>query len=202
MTMRDIPQTVLALRGSDGFSRDLWRSAGVWSRSSRARSCCKNRYLVTLTFAPLERNRGSRAQTHKNSMVFVNFCPRPRPMIARQPQMLQMSAVETGQMSSVETGQMSAVGTGQTAAVETRQMSSAETRHMYTGKTGRCPVSLFYICLVSTADICPVSAADICPVSTADICPVSTEDIYPVSTEDRAAAGRRPAAVLSSVETG
>ena len=59
-----------------------------------------------------------------------------------------------------------------------------------------------YICLVSTEDICPVSAADICPVSTADICPVSTEDIYPVSTEDLTAAGRRPAAVLSSVETG
>ena len=35
-----------------------------------ARSCCKNRYLVTLTFATLERNRGSRAQTHKNSMLF------------------------------------------------------------------------------------------------------------------------------------
>ena len=61
---------MLALRGSDGFSRDPWRVAGVWSRSSRARSCCKNRYLVTLTFAPLERNRGSRPQTHKNSMVF------------------------------------------------------------------------------------------------------------------------------------
>ena len=30
-----------------------------------------------------------------------------RAMIARQPQMLQMSAVETGQMSSVETRQMS-----------------------------------------------------------------------------------------------
>ena len=73
-----IPQTVLALRGSDGFSRDLWRQSGVNARSSRARSCCKNRYLVTLTFAPLEWNRGSRAQTHKNSMVFVNFCPGPR----------------------------------------------------------------------------------------------------------------------------
>ena len=57
------------------------------------------------------------------------------------------------------------------------------------------------ICLVSTADICPGSAADICPVSTADICAVSTEAIYPVSTEDRMAAGRRPAAVMSSVET-
>ena len=40
-------------------------------------------------------------------------------MIARQPQMLQMSAVETGQMSSVETGQMSAAETGQMSAVET-----------------------------------------------------------------------------------
>ena len=56
--------------------------------------------------------------------------------------------------------------------------------------------------VLATEDICPVSAADMCPVSTADICPVSTEDIYPVSTEDRAAAGRRPAAVLSSIETG
>ena len=60
----------------------------------------------------------------------------------------------------------------------------------------------FNICLVSTADICPVSAADICPVSTADICPVSIEDIYPVSTEDIPAAGWRPTAVASSVETG
>ena len=55
---------------------------------------------------------------------------------------------------------------------------------------------------LATEDICPVSAADICPVSTAAICPVSTEDIYPVSTEDGTAAGRRPAAVMSFVETG
>ena len=55
---------------------------------------------------------------------------------------------------------------------------------------------------VATEDICPVSAADICPVSPADICRVSTEDIYPVSTEDGTAAGLRPAAVMSSVETG
>ena len=56
--------------------------------------------------------------------------------------------------------------------------------------------------VLATEDICPVSAADICPVSTADICPVPTEDIYPVSTADKTAAGRRPAAVMSSVETG
>ena len=159
-----VPQTVLALRGSDGFSRDLWRRAGVNPRSLDARSCCKNRYLVTLTFAPLERNRGSRAQTQKNSMVFVTFVL-GRAMIARQPQTPQMSAVETGQMSSVETGQMSAVETGQMSAVETRQMSSAETRQMSTSKTGRGPVSLFYICLVSAEDICLASTADICPVS-------------------------------------
>ena len=73
---------------------------------------------------------------------------------------------------------------------------------MSTIATGLRPVLILYICLVSTADICPVSEADLCPVSTADICPVSTEDIYPVSTEDITAAGRRPAAVLSSVETG
>ena len=45
-------------------------------------------------------------------------------MIARQPGMLQMSAVETGQMSSVEIGQMSAFETGQMSAAETRQMSA------------------------------------------------------------------------------
>ena len=55
---------------------------------------------------------------------------------------------------------------------------------------------------LATEDICLVSAADICPVSIADICPVTTEDIYPGSTEDRTAAGRHPAAVMSSVETG
>ena len=55
---------------------------------------------------------------------------------------------------------------------------------------------------LATEDICPVSAADICPVSTADICLVSTGDIYPVSTEDGTAAGLRPAAVMSSAETG
>ena len=47
-------------------------------------------------------------------------------MIARQPQMLQMSAVETGQMSAVETGQMSAAETGQMSAVETRQMLKSQ----------------------------------------------------------------------------
>ena len=50
--------------------------------------------------------------------------------------------------------------------------------------------------------VCSSSTADICAASTEDIYPVSTEDIYPVSTEDETAAGRRPAAVMSSVETG
>ena len=81
-------------------------------------------------------------------------------------------------------------------------MSAVETRQMYSFKTGQGPVAIVDICLVSTADICPVSAADICPVLTADICPVSTEDIYPVSTGHITAAGRRPAPVPSSVETG
>ena len=80
--------------------------------------------------------------------------------------------------------------------------SDVETRQMYSIQTGQRPVAIVDICLVSTADICPVSAADISPVSTADICPVSTEDINPVATEDITAAGRRPAAVWSSVETG
>ena len=59
-------------------------------------------------------------------------------MIARQPQTLQMSAVERGQMSSVETGQMSAVETGQMSAAETGQMSS---------------VARPDICLVSTHNV-------------------------------------------------
>ncbi len=76
--MQFIPQTLLALRGSDGFSRDLWRQPGVNARSLGARSCCKYAYKVTPTFAPLTRNTWSRAQIQKNSMFFVNFCPRPR----------------------------------------------------------------------------------------------------------------------------
>ena len=35
---QSIPKTVLALRGSDGFSKDLWIRAGVSARSSGARS--------------------------------------------------------------------------------------------------------------------------------------------------------------------
>ena len=68
-----VPQTVLALRGSDGFSRDLWSESGVNPRGSSARSHCKNAYLVTLTFATLEPEGWSRAQTHKNSLILVNF---------------------------------------------------------------------------------------------------------------------------------
>ena len=71
-----------------------------------------------------------------------------------------------------------------------------------TSETSTLRVETRQMSVLATEDICPVSAADICPVSTADICPVSTEDIYPVSTEDATAAGLRPAAVMSSVETG
>ena len=67
------------------------------------------------------------------------------------------------------------------SAAETGQMSAAGTRQM---------------CALAAEDTCPVSAADVCPVSTAK------EDIYPVLTEDKTAAGRRPAAVMSSVEAG
>ena len=71
-----------------------------------------------------------------------------------------------------------------------------------TSETSTLCVETRQMPVLATEDICPVSAADICLVSTADICPVSTEDIYPVPTEDIIAAGRRPAAVSSSVETG
>ena len=67
-----------------------------------------------------------------------------------------------------------------------------------TSETSTLCVETRQMSVLATEDICPVSAADICPFSTADICPVSTQDIYPVSTEDGLAAGRRPAAVLSS----
>ena len=73
---------------------------------------------------------------------------------------------------------------------------------METSETSTLCVETTQMSVLAKEDICPVSAEDICPVSTADICPVSTEDIYSVSTEDTTAAGRRPAAVLSSVETG
>ena len=98
-------------------------------------------------------------------------------MTARHPQLMQMSAVETGQMSAAATGQMS--------AVETRQMTSIE--------TGLCTISIFTSVFPTT---------DSCPVSAADIYPVSTEGIHPVSAEDIAGARRRPVAVLPSAETG
>ena len=102
----NVPQTVLALRGSDGFSRDLGRVCGVCSQSLGARSYCKNEYLVTLTFAPLERNRGSRAQ-----MLFDHFlvhrCLQPA-AAGRRPAVVAFS-VETGWMSSDEAGQVSAL---------------------------------------------------------------------------------------------
>ena len=55
---------------------------------------------MTLTFAPLEQNRG-RELKHTKTKWFLSTLVPGRAMIARQPQMLQMSAVETGQMSSV-----------------------------------------------------------------------------------------------------
>ena len=70
------------------------------------------------------------------------------------------------------------------------------------GDFGPDPLCEASTCVLSQQQTSVLSAADICPVSTADICPVSTEDIYPVSTEDGTAAGLRPAAVASSVETG
>ena len=77
---------------------------------------------MTPTFATLQRNRGSWAQTHKNSTVFVNFCLGPG-HDCQAASDAQMSAGETGQMSSVETGQMSAVETGQMTAAETSVLS-------------------------------------------------------------------------------
>ena len=153
------------------------------ARSSGARSYCKNVVKVTLTFATLQQNRGSLAQTQKNSMVFVHFCLGPG-HDCQATSDAQMSAVETRQMSSVETGQMSATETGQMSAVETRQMSSAETRQMKSIQAGQRLVAIVDICLVSAEDNCLVSTADICPISTADICAVSTEGMCSLSKAD------------------
>ena len=71
--------------------------------------------------------------SNTQKLCFLSTFVLGRAMMARQPQMLQTSAVETGQMSSVETGQMSGVETGQMSAVETRVtrwMSSAEKRQI------------------------------------------------------------------------
>ena len=113
-----VPQTVLALRGSDGFSRDLCRCAGVRPRSSRARSCCKNRYLVTLTFAPLERNRGSRAQTHKNSTLFDN-------LLLRQDRCLSSS-----HLSCLNSRHLSCLNRRHLSCLNRRHLSCLNSRHL------------------------------------------------------------------------
>ena len=60
-------------------------------------------------------------------------------MVARQPQMLQMPAVETGQMAALATEDMPAVETGPMSAAETGQMSAVETGQMHSVKTfGTC----------------------------------------------------------------
>ena len=70
----------------------------------------EKRDLVTLTFVPLEWNRGFRELNYTKICWFVNFG-----QIVRQPHMQEMFVVETGEMYSVETDQMSAVETGQDA---------------------------------------------------------------------------------------
>ena len=57
------PQTVFALRGSDGFSKDRGRRPGVSSRSSLTHFDQKNLYLVTLALVSSRRNTRLRAQT-------------------------------------------------------------------------------------------------------------------------------------------
>ena len=63
---------------------------------------CKYAYKVTPTFATLQRNRG-RELKHTTTQWFLSTFVVGHGMIARQPQMLQMSAVETGQMTAAET---------------------------------------------------------------------------------------------------
>ena len=96
------------------------------------RSCCKNRYLVTLTFAPLERNRGSRAQIHKNSLLFDNFSVHSS---LQQPGAAG-GIVETGQMSYVETRQMYQ----QQSSVLSQQQTSLSEQHIVcVSETGQGP---------------------------------------------------------------
>ena len=78
-----------------------------------------------------------------------------RAMVARQPQMLQMSAVEAGQMSALATEDMSAVETGPMSAAETGQMSAVETRQMSAAETGQMSAvetrQMYNICLLYTS---------------------------------------------------
>ena len=82
--------------------------------------------------SPLSHETPGREPKYRKTQWFLSTFVVGHAMIARQPQMLQMSAVDKGQMSSVETGQMSAVETGQMAAAETGQMSAVDTRRMST----------------------------------------------------------------------
>ena len=92
---------------------------------------------------------GGRELKHTKTKRFLSTFVLGRGMMARQPQMLQMFAVETGQTSSFETRQMSAVETGQMSAVQTRQMSSAETRQISTGKTEGAALSHSFTSVLS-----------------------------------------------------
>ena len=70
---------MLALRGSDGFSRVQGRRSGVSSRSSRTHFDGKKQYLVTLALVSSRRNRRSRAQTYifiiENQHFLVQMAP-------------------------------------------------------------------------------------------------------------------------------
>ena len=81
----------------------------------------KNRYLVALTFAPLERNTWSRVQIRKKSLLFDNFLVHG----SLQQEGAAGGNTETGQMSSVETRQMSQ----QQSSVLSQQQTSVLSQH-------------------------------------------------------------------------
>ena len=94
---------------------------------------------MTLTFTPLE-PKGGRELKHTKAQWFLSTFVLGPAMIARQPQMLQMSVVETGQMYALATEDMSAVETGPMSAAETGHMSAVETRQMSVAETGQMSV--------------------------------------------------------------
>ena len=143
-----------------------------------------------------------------------------------------MSSVETGQMSAVETGQMSAAATGQMSSPNNDLSSpdkdlSAPNRSSFQLLADFCPrdwsqrlgnavafmggdsqvlatiLDPFWTIFVDLGPnrLSATETSTLC-VETRQMFVLATEDIYSVSTGGRTVAGRRPAAVMSSVETG
>ena len=120
-------------------------------RRSRPRSYCKNRYLVTLTLAILARNRGSRAQIHKNSTLFDNFLVNGS---LQQPGAAG-GTFETGQMSFVKKRQMSQQQSSVLSQHQKSVLCQQKTSILSQQKTRQLPASgRLLLCLLLRQDRC------------------------------------------------